>query len=149
MQLYGVFVCIILCSLLSVGKHVCMSPKYIFSNIGGNIYTEWVGGGGGGGAVEPDDVSLSCSLHFSFFCFVSLFVEWCFLFLNMQSYDLFCRLFLVSFRFFEKQQYTRLERLLNTPQSYPKRAENRRHPCPPLETPMSYEENLRNDLIHK
>ena len=38
---------------------------------------------------------------------------------------------------------TRSERQPNTPQSYPKRAEDKQHLCPPLETPVSYEENLR------
>ena len=33
-----------------------------------------------------------------------------------------------------KNSNTRSERQLNTPQSYPKRAEDRRHLCPPLET---------------
>ncbi|KAK3771930.1 hypothetical protein RRG08_053911 [Elysia crispata] len=41
-----------------------------------------------------------------------------------------------------KNNSTRSERQ-NTPQSYPKKAEDKRQLCPPLETPVSYEENLR------
>ena len=40
-----------------------------------------------------------------------------------------------------KNDSTRSERQLNTPKSYPKRANDKRHPCSPLETPASYEKN--------
>ena len=43
----------------------------------------------------------------------------------------------------KKNNNTRSERQPNTPQSYPKRAEDKQHLCPLLETPVSYEENLR------
>ena len=42
-----------------------------------------------------------------------------------------------------KNNSARSKRQWNTPQPYPKREEDKRHPCPPLETPESYEENLK------
>ena len=42
-----------------------------------------------------------------------------------------------------KNNSTRSEWQSNTPQSYPKSAEDKRQFCPALETPVSYEENLR------
>ena len=41
----------------------------------------------------------------------------------------------------KKNNNTRSERQPNTPLSYPKRTEGMRHLCPPLATPVSYEEN--------
>ena len=42
-----------------------------------------------------------------------------------------------------KNNSTGLERQPNAPQSYLKSGEDKRHLCPPLETPVSFEENLR------
>ncbi|KAK3791834.1 hypothetical protein RRG08_026737 [Elysia crispata] len=45
----------------------------------------------------------------------------------------------------KKNNSTRSERQLNTPRSYPKRVEDKRQLCSLLETPVSFEENLRSE----